>query len=175
MEIILLVSGLREVGSGSSSTRPSRPCRASSLKSHRRSATPIPRLRFWAAGSERGSPAKDELPCPTIEPGGPSRHAEASADQPRPGMPPDPTADRRTLTVLTRPAGHRRRVRIGRPGRVGDHRPYRVPICCRVDQLPRSSSASSRSSLANRLSVSLAVAPCSSAAKSRKSASSHAV
>jgi hypothetical protein len=71
---------------------------------------------IWAAASERGPPARDELPCPTIEPGGPSRHAEASADQPRPGMPPDPTAGRRTLTVLTRPAGHRRR-RVRNPTR----------------------------------------------------------
>ena len=64
---------------------------------------------FGQPRSERESPARDELPCPTIEPGGPSRHAEPSADQPRPGMPPDSTAGRRTLTVLTRPPGHRRR------------------------------------------------------------------
>jgi hypothetical protein len=42
-----------------------------------------------AAARQRRSPARDELPCPTIEPAGPSRHAEAAADQPRPGMPPE--------------------------------------------------------------------------------------
>jgi hypothetical protein len=80
------------------------------------------------------------------------------------GRPPQAAARRAGLEMVEKPL-----TSISRPGQAGDHRPYRVPICCRVDQFPRSSSASSPSSLAKRLSVSLAVAPCSSAAKSRKS------
>jgi hypothetical protein len=87
---------------------PAGPCPASSLTSHPRSAGPIPWRRFWAATSERGSPARDELPSPTIEPGGPTRHAShqlLNSTWPAPGS----NCSRRTLTVLTRPAGHRRR------------------------------------------------------------------
>jgi hypothetical protein len=111
MEIILLVPG--HVRSGLVHRAPTQPapCRASSLKSKRRSAAPIPWRRFWAAASERESPARDELPCPTIEPGGPLRHAEASADQPRPGMPPESDWRSTHPYGADQPAGHRRRVR----------------------------------------------------------------
>jgi hypothetical protein len=111
--MILLVPGPREVGPGSSSTRRSRPLPSllAQVTPSQRCTDPLAAI-LGSRGVRGNHPQGMNCRVPPSSPGGPSRHAEASADQPRPGLRPDPTAGRRTLTVLTRPAGHRRRVQI---------------------------------------------------------------
>ena len=128
--IILLVPGPRAVGPGSSSTRPSRPPAQPPRSSHTVAA-----LRR-SLGREFGQPRVSGN-----HPQGMNCHLQpssqaAQADTPSHQLinhdlacPRMPTAGRPTLTVLTRPAGHRRRVRnpTRQPPRTGGPLPTRQP------------------------------------------------